>query len=85
MQNKVIRKMRDGTHTKARISYINSVIRCKLNECKLYCMDRDINASKNILYLLKLQKAGKKRPECFLPSSDEETPTIINNDTPSGR
>jgi hypothetical protein len=32
---------------------------------------------------LKLQKAGKKRPECFLPSSKEEVqPTIINGDTP---
>jgi hypothetical protein len=48
-------------------------------------MDRDINASKNIQYLLKLQKAGKKRAECFLPSSKEEEPTIINYDTPSGR
>jgi len=85
-KNKIIRKMRDGTYTKARLSQINSVIRCKLNECKLCCMDRDINASKNILYLLKLQKAGKKRPECFLPSSnEEEKPIIINCDTPSGR
>jgi transposase len=85
-KNKVIRKMRDGTYTKARLSQINSVIRCNLNECKLCCMDRDINASKNILYLLKLQKAGKKRPECFLPSSkEEEQTTIINCDTPSGR
>jgi len=85
-KNKVIRKMRDGTYTKARLSQINSVIRCNLNECSLCCMDRDINASKNILYLLKLQKAGKKRPECFLPSSKEEDqPTIINCDTPSGR
>ena len=78
--------MRDGTYTKARLSQINSVIRCNLNECSLCCMDRDINASKNILYLLKLQKAGKRRPECFLPSSKEEDqPTIINCDTPSGR
>ena len=85
-KNKIIRKMRDGTYTKARLSQINSVIRCKLNECKLCCMDRDINASKNILYLFKLQKAGKKRPECFLPSSnEEEKPIIINCDTPSGR
>jgi len=46
-------------------------------------MDRDINASKNILYLLKLQKAGKKRPECFLPSNKEEgKQIIINCDTP---
>jgi hypothetical protein len=38
------------------------------------------------MYLLKLQKAGKKRPECFLPSSKEEVqPSIINCETPSGR
>ena len=61
-KNKIIRKTRDGTHTKARMSIINSVIRCNLNECKLCCMDRDINASKNILFLLQLQQAGKKRP-----------------------
>ena len=81
-KNKVIYKKKDGTYTKAKKSIINSVIRCKLNECKLCCMDRDINASKNILFLLQLQKAGKKRPECFLPSSkDEEKPTIITHDT----
>jgi len=34
----------------------------------------------------KLQKAGKKRPECFLPSSKEEVQSIIINcDSPSGR
>ena len=75
-KNKVIRKKRDGTYTKSRISQINSVIRCKLSECKLCCMDRDINASKNILYLLQLQQAGKKRPECFSPKNmnDYDTP-----------
>ena len=76
-KNKIIRKMRDGTHTKARMSIINSVIRCNLNECKLCCMDRDINASKNILFLLQLQQAGKKRPECFLPLKNKN-----NYDTP---
>jgi hypothetical protein len=40
-------------------------------------MDRDINASKNILFLLQLQQAGKKRPECFLPSKNKN-----NYDTP---
>jgi len=75
-KNKIIRKKRDGTHTKARMSIINSVIRCKLNECKLCCMDRDINASKNILFLLQLQKEGKKRPECFNPKN------MNNCDTP---
>ena len=81
-KNKVIKKLRDGTKTKARLSQINSVIRCKFNECSLCCMDRDINASKNILFLLQLQKAGKKRPVCFLPSSNEEDPNIIDYDTP---
>ena len=35
------------------------------NECKLCCMDRDINASKNILLLLQCEKQGKRRPKCF--------------------
>ena len=77
-KNKVIRKKKDGTYTKARISQINSVIRCKLNECKLCCMDRDINASKNILLLLQLQETGKRRPECFSPKNmnDCDTPLL---------
>jgi hypothetical protein len=79
-KNKVIRKKRDGTYTKARISQINSVIRCKLNECKLCCMDRDINASKNILYLLQLQQAGKKRPECFSPKNMNDYDTLLWED-----
>lgn len=74
-KNKIVRKTRDGTKKQARMSIINSVVRCKLNECKLCCMDRDINASKNILFLLHLQRAGKKRPQCF-------TPNKINYDTP---
>jgi hypothetical protein len=40
-------------------------------------MDRDINASKNILFLLQLQKEGKKRPDCFNPKkimNDCDTP-----------
>jgi len=76
-KNRIIRKKRDGTYTKARMSPINSIIRCKLNECKLCCMDRDINASKNILFLLQLQKEGKKRPDCFNPKkimNDCDTP-----------
>lgn len=58
------------------MSQINSVIRCKLNECKLCCMDRDINASKNILLLLQFQQEGKRRPECFRPKTmnDYDTP-----------
>jgi hypothetical protein len=75
-KNKVIRKKKDGTYTKGRMSQINSVIRCKLNECKLCCMDRDINASKNILLLLQFQQEGKRRPECFRPKTmnDYDTP-----------
>jgi len=74
-KNKVIRKKRDGTRTKAKLSVINSVIRCKFNECSLCCMDRDINACKNILFLLQLQKAGKKRPQCFTPKNMNECDT----------
>ena len=37
-------------------------------------MDRDINASRNILYLLKLEYNKKRRPSCFKPSkNDSET------------
>ena len=79
-KNKVIRKKKDGTHTKARMSLINSVIRCKLNECKLCCMDRDINASKNILLLLQLQHAGKKRLECFSPKNMNDYDTPLEED-----
>ena len=68
-KNTVIRKGRDGTYTQTRLSQIYSVIRCNLNECTLRCMDRDVNASKNILHLLRLQTSGEKRPECFLCSS----------------
>ena len=32
-------------------------------------MDRNINASKNIIYLLQLQKVCKKRLECFTTKS----------------
>ena len=50
---------------KARMSEYHSVIRCSSNECKLCCMDRDVNASKNILLLLQCEKQGKRRPKCF--------------------
>ena len=46
----------------------HSVIRCKTNECKLCCLDRDINASKNILGLLLNQYRGEERPVCFKPA-----------------
>ena len=43
-------------------------------------MDRDINASKNILYLLQLQQAGKRRPEYFSPKNmnDCNTPLLAD-------
>ena len=63
-----IKRIRWGKREeKARMSNIHSVIRCKHNECILCCMDRDINASKNILNLLQLQYEGKARPKCFKP------------------
>jgi hypothetical protein len=54
--------------TIAKMSEIRSVIRCKNNECKLCCLDRDINASKNILGLLLRQYRGEERPVCFKPA-----------------
>ena len=74
-KNRVIRKKKDGTVTEPRLCQINSVVRCELNECKLCCIDRDINASINILYLLKLQKEGKRRPKCFRPDSNDTDET----------
>lgn len=64
-KNRVIYKKKDGSYTEAKMSNINSVVRCSSNECKLCCIDRDINASKNILLLLQLEYKGKRRPECF--------------------
>ena len=61
---------------KARMSQYHSVIRCSSNECKLCCMDRDINASKNILLLLQCEKQGKRRPKCFREQK-EKIPTIL--------
>ena len=55
---------------KARMSNIHSVIRCKFNECSLYYMDRDINASRNILEILKCQYERLERPKCFARSKD---------------
>ena len=43
-------------------------------------MDRDINASKNILYLLQLQQAEKRRPECFTPQNMNECDTPLEQD-----
>ena len=65
-KNRQIKKDRDGI-MKARMSNVHSVIRCCSNECKLCCMDRDVNAAKNMLLLLQLQIEGKERPECFKP------------------
>ena len=49
--------------------------RCKFNECSLYYMDRDINASRNILEILKCQYEGFERPKCFARSKDHcDTP-----------
>jgi hypothetical protein len=55
---------------KKRMSQYHGVIRCSSNECKLCCMDRDINASKNILFLLQCEKQGTKRPSCFTPTKE---------------
>jgi hypothetical protein len=65
--NYIRRKKKGVLEPIARMSNINSVIRCKTNECKLCCLDRGINASKNILGLLLNQYRGEERPICFKP------------------
>ena len=64
-RNRIQRKKKGVLEPIAKMSNIYSVIRCKHNECKLCCMDRDINASKNILGLLLNQYRGEERPVCF--------------------
>jgi hypothetical protein len=64
-RNRIQRKKKGVLEPIAKMSNIHSVIRCKHNECKLCCMDRDINASKNILGLLLGQYRGEERPLCF--------------------
>ena len=66
-RNRIQRKKKGVLEPLAKMSNIHSVIRCKNNECKLCCMDRDINASKNILALLLGQYRGEERPLCFKP------------------
>ena len=44
---------------------VYSVIRCKNNECKLSCMNRDANASINMLFLLEKLLNSEKRPKAF--------------------
>ena len=66
-RNRIRRKVNGVLEPEARLSNIRSVIRCKNNECKLCCMDRDINASKNMLRLLQHQYRREERPACFKP------------------
>jgi len=66
-RNRIQRKKMGGLEPIAKMTNIHGVIRCKHNECKLCCMDRDINASKNILGLLLNQYKGEDRPVCFRP------------------
>jgi len=66
-RNRIQRKKMGVLEPIAKMTNIHSVIRCKHNECKLCCMDRDINASKNILGLLLNQYRGEERPVCFRP------------------
>lgn len=66
-RNRIQRKKKGVLEPIAKLSNIHNVIRCKHNECKLCCMDRDINASKNILGLLLNQYRKEERPVCFRP------------------
>ena len=73
-RNRIQRKKKGVLEPIAKMSNIHSVIRCKHNECKLCCMDRDINASKNILGLLLNQYRGEERPLCFRPEKIDVKP-----------
>lgn len=66
-RNRIQRKKMGVLEPIAKMTNIHSVIRCKHNECKLCCIDRDINASKNILGLLLNQYRGEEIPVCFRP------------------
>ena len=63
-KNHTIRKIkRNGTVIESKHKRgVYKVIRCKNNECKLSCMDRDVNASINMLFLLEKLLGGEKRP-----------------------
>ena len=64
-RNRIRWKKNGVLEPEARLSNIRSVIRCKNNECTLCCMDRDINASQNMLRLLQHQHKREARPACF--------------------
>ena len=64
-------RLKKNKDAKSKLRTIYSVIRCKNNECSLSCMNRDINASKNILELLLCEKENKERPKCFSRQKDE--------------
>ena len=66
-RNRIRWKKNGVLEPEARLSNIRSVIRCKNNECRLCCMDRDINASQNMLTLLLHQYKREARPACFKP------------------
>jgi hypothetical protein len=84
-RNKKTYMYRPSGHTekvkKTVISTYRRVIRCSSNECTLCCMDRDINASKNMLFLLQCQRDGVMRPSCFSPKKEEDSLSISTDDT----
>ena len=62
MHNRWCHKHKDG---KSRLTKIHKVLYCANSSCNGISMDRDENASRNILRLLLLEVQGKPRPPHF--------------------
>jgi transposase len=63
---------------------VNSVLRCKNNECK-NIIDRDINGSNNILLMLERELKGKKRKKEFIKGNKLTTTLDDQQDCPKER
>uniref|UniRef100_K3WN18 Transposase n=1 Tax=Globisporangium ultimum (strain ATCC 200006 / CBS 805.95 / DAOM BR144) TaxID=431595 RepID=K3WN18_GLOUD len=63
------RKCRDG---KERTLKVHGVLHCKNNGCHGMTVNRDVNASKNMLLLLQLKMRGEDRPPAFCRASTQE-------------
>ena len=66
----------DGS-TKIVLASIYGVLRCINNECSI-SWDRDINAGKNILTILKSMIDGRERPS-YLKKTKKGNPTTVGD------
>jgi hypothetical protein len=74
-------KQREGT-TRMKFMKVHKVLHCKTSDgkrpkgCRETTVNRDVNASKNILELLQLEIGGQERPTVF---SRSKTTKIVAN------